>query len=268
MNRSYVLAGAVVIGLAALGLLQRRPSVWPAPPQPDAPAPSPTEADAPPINDLPESPVVEPAVGPPVVIRTDRPLATVNGVVITLRDLIPLSETNAPTQYTFTTAGYHYLLERAIERELVTQQARAQGITLTPHHHDQLAHVEQAYYGRDGVAPDNVLARPNETSSLENQIHFAVRDAAGRLLLTELLAANGVPPPHVTEAQVLAHYQEHRQQFGALPESPAERDAAWQRIRNQIRQELTRANLRSYQTEQETYLARLRSRASVEVPNP
>src|SRR2546425_13121403 len=76
-----------------------------------------------------------------VRVAAGKALAKVNQATITLKDLLPLSGSEAeqimsPEMFTF-------LLDRAINRELTFQTARASGIELTPEQQAQREQVRQ-----------------------------------------------------------------------------------------------------------------------------
>ena len=119
--------------------------------------------------------------------------------------------------------------------------------------------------GRDGANPENVLAHLNTSASLDSQIEFEKRDAAGLLMQETLLDRSGGPPLIVTEDQVQRYYQQNVEKYGALPTETNERAAAWQQIDTQIRRELMYSNLQAHQTALNDYMDQLKATADIQI---
>jgi len=191
-------------------------------------------------------------------------LANVNGVPITLRDLIAIDPSeSSETEHSMSEDAYKYLLDRAIKRELAFQAAQQQGIQLSQQQQAQLDQIDRTARSRD-EDPDT-LARLNTPASREAQIEFEKRDAAGLLMQEALLEHSGGPSPHVTEDQVKQYYQQNIQLYGQLPSDPGERDVAWRRIDAQIRTDLRYSTLQAHQDALDDYMKGLKAAANVQI---
>jgi hypothetical protein len=174
-----------------------------------------------------------------VPVAADRVVARVNGAAITGRDLVAFGNAT-PGSQSMSSEMYDALLERAIDRELVVQQARKQGITLDDVRKHQLDQVRAAQAAR---TPDD-----------QGQIEWEARDAEGRLLLDTLLAHEGTSAIP-TQKDVDGYYDAHRADFGDMPRTNADLD---------IRQTLAGDMTASYQQSERAFRQRLRAAASVE----
>lgn len=194
-------------------------------------------------------------------IVADQVVATVNGVGIFGKDLVPFSVGEGPTRKALSPELFDYLLQRAINRELVVQAARAEGVELADAQQQQLEQLRARLEKKDPAVV--VPARVDPA-----KVDFEVRDAAGLLLQAALLQKAGYAPPYVTEGQVRAYYEEHRDRFGELPEEAAERQAAWGKIDFEIRKELAPAAQAEYREQVRQYLERIREAAKIDVYPP
>ncbi len=189
--------------------------------------------------------------------RPDQVLATVNGTPIMLVDLMPLPSTNSEAEQKIDPAVYNYFLQRAINRELVLQAAKAQGVTLNQAQEDQLAKLratrEQPYPGMVSQLTVNAA-----------EVEFELRDAQVFMLQTSLMAQAGARP-NVTPDQVEQYYQTHLAQFGELPADPQARQQAWQAIDFQIREQLAAGTRTGYQQQLDAYMAQLKASANIVV---
>jgi hypothetical protein len=190
-------------------------------------------------------------------IRRDQVLATVNGTTLTLRDLIPLGGTNAAGEEQVDQATYDYFLGRAIDRELILQTARAQGVGLTESQDQQLAKLRAL---REQPEPGLVSKLTVDAA----QIDFELRDSQAFMLQTALMAKGGATP-NVTPDQVEQYYLNHLGEFGDLPADPQERQAAWQRMDVQIRNRLAASARSQYQAQLTQYMNQLKSKAAIHV---
>jgi hypothetical protein len=191
-------------------------------------------------------------------LRADRVLATVNGIPLTLRDLVPLSSTNGEQE--IAPEAYQYFLDRAINRELIIQTAKAQGVTLTDAQGEQLARTRMA---REQSEPGLV----GKLTVNAAQIEFESRDAAAFMLQTSLMARMGASP-NVMPEQVETFYRDHIAEFGELPADAAERQAAWQRIDIQIREQLANQTRSQYNKQLQQYMDALRQGARITMTPP
>jgi hypothetical protein len=256
---TFAVVAAVVI--AAVFIFIRKPIPPPAPG-----APLPTEgATSRPAPTGPRLETIVPKGGgePMRVVRargTDV-LATVNGVAITLKDLIPLAPADLSTEQTLSPEVYDAFLKRAIERELTDQAARAQGIQLTDGQQQQLERFRAMSQHHD---PD-VLQEMNKTPAL---VEFDVRDDASLLLQGNLAAQAGLPSPFVTPGQVEEYYAAHKADYGELPAEPEAHDAAWRQIDFAVRQKLTPEVQARYQEALRGFLDSLKAKANIKVVGP
>lgn len=185
-------------------------------------------------------------------------LANVNGEPIFLRDLIPIENPTDTNPRELSGDVFSYLLDRAIVRELVTQEARRLGIGLRDDEQKRLADQrEQRTHGGPGYL-HSLNASP---ASLE----FELRDAQAFMLQTNLLAAEGASP-HVTSAQVLDYFHQHVGEFDPLPEAPAQREAAWREIDNKIRNRLASAVRGAYDKSLAVRMDSLKAAATIDIP--
>jgi hypothetical protein len=168
--------------------------------------------------------------GQPRAVRVGRAqvLARVNGTPITGDDLASFTTSSGADQE-LALPTLSFLLQRAIERELTLQAARAQGVELTQEQKGRVARLRQE--GRGGPA----------------QVDFDARDLEGQFLLASLAQKAGVPPPFASAKDVEQYYESHRDQYDELPLAPAARAAAWLRIEIEIRQTLATERQAAYQ---------------------
>jgi len=190
------------------------------------------------------------------LVRPNEVLAMVNGIPITLWDLIPLQSTNNAEQQ-IDPVTYNYFLQRAINRELIMQAAQAQSITLNQAQEDQLAKFrgerEQPYPGQ-----------VSQLSINPAEIEFELRDDQAFMLQTSLMAAAGFTP-NVTPVEVEQYYQQHIDEFGQLPADPQARQQAWQTIDIEIRNQLAENTRTDYQKQLDVYMNGLKAKANIVV---
>lgn len=247
-----VIIAVAVFAAAAFYFLAKRPareSAVSAPPPDETPVekilreseklPPPVESPSPlkAIVEVINPP--EPVAPPPVQVMTTEVfrinsnmiLASVNGMPITLRDLMPVNPTRL-TENNFSPEMYGSLLDRAINRELAMQEAKRRGVGLSDQQKADLEKIRQRALERD----------PNSFSDVHDdydaKAEFEVRDFAGLMLQEALLAAAGGPPKYVTPELVQQYYEAHKDQYGELPADEAGRNEAWSQIDLQIRSDL------------------------------
>jgi hypothetical protein len=194
-----------------------------------------------------------------VRVSPGKVLANVNGVAITPQDLMPLPAEKTGSEQTLSAERYHFLLDRAIEREVTFQAARGQGLELSATQRQQL---EQLRARSERIEPgvfDTVQHNPANAE-------FAVRDATGLLLQASLAEKAGVPSPHVTAAHVQAYYQQHRADYDALPVDSAQRAAAWERIDHDIRSKLASQVREEHQARFDQFKEQLKASTLITVP--
>ena len=189
-----------------------------------------------------------------LAIATTDVLAEVNGVAIRLADLMAIEP--GERERVLDPVTLRFLLDRAIERELVAQAARAAKIELTDEQRAALAARRAQLAER---APGTIAA----ITATDAGIAFAIRDAEGLMLRGDLVAASGAPSPHVEPADVDAYYREHQRELPALPADPAARAVAWRTIDGTIRERLATAQAAAYTQAVHDTMAALRARAQV-----
>jgi hypothetical protein len=236
------------------------PLARPAAPAADSPPP-PAEpamvgeqqaAVAPPAAEVP------PPSAPAQTVRLNSGMviASVNGVAITLKDLMPVNPSVA-TERTMTREMFTALLDRAVRRELAAQEARTRGIELGDEQRKQLDMIRERALERDPAsftdAHDDYAAKAD----------FEVRDFAGLMLQESLLAAAGGPPKYVTPEAVEKYYQEHKADFGELPEDPEQRRQAWEKMEIDIRNAMAGDVEAMYQRELQSMMDGLKQKADV-----
>src|SRR6516162_559602 len=69
-------------------------------------------------------------------------LASVNSREITAKDLVPLNERDGEKETELPLESYQYLIDRAVNRELIFQAAKSAGIELDESQKDQLASLK------------------------------------------------------------------------------------------------------------------------------
>lgn len=183
-----------------------------------------------------------------VVVRPRQVVARVNGVEITGADLLAFDAAEGSEQ-TMSAAMFTFLRERAVDRQLVIEDARARGIELDAPRQRQLDALRHAALAQGELPPERV--------------EFEVRDAAGPLLADALLAARGGRPPHTTQAEVDLYYSAHATEYEPLPEDADARAAARHRIDVAIRGLLNRTAQEAHQRAVRALLEELRGGAVI-----
>lgn len=189
------------------------------------------------------------------LVRPGEVLATVDGTPITLGDLMPLHSTNPKDAQQMDSVTYHYLLQRAINRQLIMGAAMARGIALTQSQEEQLQKYQAE---REQPEPGLISKLTVDTA----QIQFELQDEQAFMLQTSLMAASGYSPD-VSPDQVQQYYQQHMDQYGQLPDDPQARQQAWQSIEYQIRETLANSVRTQYQQQLDAYMSQLQARASI-----
>jgi hypothetical protein len=249
--RSLILVAALAIAGTTAYVLARTPA------QPSSP---PRTARKPAAREAPLVITAEPARrtgaaadirGAPaaaVKVIASQPVATVNGTVITGRQLLAWRGRD-PAEQEMTPEMFAALKSRAIERELTFEEARRQGIDLGPAQRQQLEEVR-----------NNARARGETDAS---QLDFEQDDARAHLLAAALLEKSGVPAPFATDADVKRYYASHEDELGELPGDPAARQAAWKKLEIDIRQTLALELQAQYQQRVRGYFDQLRASARI-----
>lgn len=228
----------------------------------EAPAPPPAETPAPQVATAPEpiAEVEEPLpeyTGPLMSLDTSMVLASVNGVPITLKDLMPISPTGRSDRK-MTPEMFTFLVDRAVTREATLQAAKAQGLELTPEQQASLELVRQRALERD----PRVFSDAQD--DYEAKAAFEEKDYRGLMMAETLLAASGGPPKYVTPEMVQQHYDQNKAEYGELPADEPARQEAWLKIDEAIRNKLAPQLEAEYQKSLEALLASLKGGANVQ----
>ena len=272
-----VLIGAAVIGAAVWWMSRSRPQAAPEPVKVGSPAPSVPAGDVSPAAAAKPAPVLKTtAVFLPADIMPsdagkdadaevssrriapDTALAVVNGVTIVGKDLAPFPNT---AEQSMSEEMLTFLLNRAIDRELVFQAARQEQVELDEAGQRELDRVRASLFKKDPA-----VIKPAEPDPAT--VEFEQRDATALLLRTALLNKAGIAAPIVTRAMVDQYYSDHTTTYGELPADPTARDEAWRKIELQIRNELVLQRMTEYAEGAADYLQKLRASASVQVLSP
>jgi hypothetical protein len=188
-------------------------------------------------------------------LRPDQVLAMVNDHAIKLGDVIPVT-TNG-SQVEISLQDMKFFLKRAVDRELIFETAKQQGVTLNDAQNQQLANLNSM---RNLPEPGGIA----KLNSSWAQRELEMEDAQAFMLQTTLMAAQGASP-NVTEPQVEAYYLDHQSQYGELPVDDTARAQAWAKIDFQIRQELAAATRTSYNDKLAAYMNQMESSAKIEM---
>lgn len=201
--------------------------------------------------------------------KPDEVVATVNGVPITGLDLVPLNSADPNAKFNLSKDMYQYLLDRAIVRELAVQEAKREGIALTPSQHQQLENQrEKLRKTEDAEDAAGAIAHLNRTGTLQDQIEFQVRDNAAFFLLSALMDKAGVTPMLPSNVHVQEYYNAHAAEYGALPNDPDQKAAAWNQIYNDISMKLQPAILQAHGEERVQYIDQLKASAQITTNRP
>jgi hypothetical protein len=265
LSRALALMAVAIVVTAVLlyvfrGSTRRDTPAVPAAPAVEKPVAEPARAEQPeptvtraePTIEQPSSEVAVPDL-PQAMIQPDQTVATVNGIAITGRDLLPFGST---AQQSVTPEMFEFLLNRAIERELILQEAEAQDVKLSPLQQSELARLRASL-----AAPDPNVIQDMQGREAKADLEF--RHAEAMLLQTALLEKAGHSPPYVTADQAEDYYQSHKDTYGDLPTNDAERAGAWREIEQRIRQDLSPQLQEAYARALESYLQELKSGADI-----
>jgi hypothetical protein len=188
-------------------------------------------------------------VAAPVVLGAGQVVATVNGVPLTGRDLLAFSA-GGPPERSLTSEMFAFLRQRAIERELVLQEARVQRVELGPPQIEQLAKVRPA-------ARERGVSDPNELDFEE----LEARTDMLKAVLAE--SVGGVAPPFATASDVDRYFEAHAAELGVASAEPSARARARQELDTRIRELLAKDIANEYKEQLERYMTRLRSEGHI-----
>lgn len=240
--------GVAILLIAGLIYRHGRVSVKGVPAQPTATAITSAASK----SNLPVAakPATDTAASQPLKFRRDAILATVNGHPIRLRDVIPLTGTNDQGEVELSASDLKFFLDRAVNRELIFEAAKAQGVMLDDSQQQQLAQFSSLRSQREPGLVQRFNASP-ANDDLE------LLDAQAFSLQTSLLARQGVSPD-VSDTQVSDYYQQHSDQFVGMPTDLAD---------YQIRTLLAPAQRAQYQSQLMAYMNQVRSAAVISEPS-
>ncbi|HVV81430.1 MAG TPA: hypothetical protein VHE35_00075 [Kofleriaceae bacterium] len=199
---------------------------------PPAPSPPPVRVPPPPVT----------AKG--VAIGRGQTIATINGVAITGADLVAFRAKDGDSLH-MSPEMYDFLAQRAIEREVTLQAARARNLELSAADEAQVAQARA-----------NAAAR-GETDPA--RLAFEEKEARAQLLLEALARAEGAPPAMPDDAAVDAYLKDHASELGPLPSDPQ----AVQQLRISIRQKLYEEMANAHEESVRALLARLEAEAHI-----
>jgi hypothetical protein len=151
------------------------------------PTPVPARLDKTPPRMVEEAAGAEPQKV--VQVKGNQVLATVNRIPVTLKDLVGEGRSEAR----FAVEEYEYLLSRAVEREAAIQAALSQGVTLTDGQMRQLEAIHERVMGGEVEKDGSKVSHVNAAGSVDQRAAYAVRDAAGLMLIVNLMTKSGLP---------------------------------------------------------------------------
>jgi hypothetical protein len=192
-----------------------------------------------------------------VELQPDVALAEVNGVTLTLKDLISVNRSESAAQ-TMRSDAYNHLLAKAIERQVIFQAAEAQGLELDEAQKHELETILDAAFERAGEP----YVPAGYDAQAQGEFEIQVRTA--ELLLDLLLNEPGPPSQYVTPERVQEYYAEHQAEFDKLPEDPAARSQAWPPIEAEIRDRLTSEVFVQHERKRRQLLEVLKSEGTIE----
>lgn len=185
--------------------------------------------------------------------RPDAVLAAVNGYALTVQDVLPPGSSNRPISL----GVCQYFLKRAVDRELIFQTAKAQGVKLDDSQKQQLNNFKAKR-----SQPEPGLVRDLNGGAAE--MTFELQDAEAFMLQTSLLEKSGASP-NVTTEQVQAYYQQHASEFDDLPAGGTARQEVWGNIEVEIRHLLAPGVRSVFQDQLAGYMNQLRAGADIQL---
>ncbi len=189
--------------------------------------------------------VCPPVSAPVLHVRWNQVLATVNGHPLMLRDIVPVTSTNPP-ETDLSAQDLKFFLGRAVDRELIFETAKKQGVFLDDSQQQQLAQ----FRSMRGQTEPGLITRLNPSQPDDD---LELLDAEAFMLQTSLLARNGISPD-VTAEEVSAYYQQHSAEYAGMTQDQAE---------YQIRTLLAPTERTKYQNELASYMNQIRANASI-----
>ena len=138
-------------------------------------------------------------------------VALVNGVALTMNDVLPATVGPAATDPTIDLATLQALRQRAIDRQLILQTATNLNVYLTAAQQAALTGLRAAI---SSSAPYAGQAGPGTQATLALQTNFQVKDATAQYLLMTLLPVQ-TPAPGAPPVDRAAQVQQYLQQLRA-----------------------------------------------------
>ena len=182
-------------------------------------------------------------------------LAVVNGKQLKLPDLVPWNPVGTNQDLQFSHETFNYLLDRALNRELILQTARNQGVGLDDSQRQQLAEFRQQRTRRE---PGLVEALNRDST----QADFEMRDAEAFMLQATLLEKAGASP-NVTAEDVKAYYAQHAREFEGLPSDEIDGKQDWTKIDVQIRNLLAPIKREKFQSQMIAYMDQIKAKSNI-----
>ena len=196
---------------------------------------------------------------PVIWVQPDTVLAKVGVVAITLKDLTAVNLA-VSTGQSFRADAYDRLLDKAIEREVIFQGAKARGVELTDAQKNDLENIRLSALARGSAA----YTAPGYEA--EAQAAFEVQDRSAQMLQNVLLNESGPPVQQITPAEIQAYYEAHQSEFAELPKNPEARAKVWQGIESEIQSRLIPEVYRNYEKKRQTLLDELQADIVIEKP--
>lgn len=190
------------------------------------------------------------------VFRDDDVVATINGVAFRARDVIAMTPGSSQQ---ISIDEMKDAVNRHVIEEAIFRKATSQGVDLTAEEQKRLAAI--------------VNVTPNPAWTAE-ELAFRQADAAifqrgvrSDLLLDHLLRAQNVPQPKrpVSNAEVRAYYDQHRNEYPPLPEGADPANPVVQKIYQEIRNRLMGLNIKEYNRVKVDYARQLQAQSGIEV---
>jgi hypothetical protein len=187
-----------------------------------------------------------------ITLKRDDVLVTVNGVVLTAKDVIGFGPDQADRS--LGRPDLRTALDLAVTRVLLTQEATVQGLTMSD--------AERVWVGRPLTLKMALGAAPaTKPGSDAATVEIDKRNADANILLGGLLAKAGTPVPGMTSDEVLAYFREHAQEFGSVDPSPGTPE--WDRVDSEIKTRNVPAQLARFNTQRAVLVNELKAKAQI-----
>lgn len=183
----------------------------------------------------------------------DTVLASVNGHILTAKDVFPpgSSDQNISSEVC------EYFRQRAVDRELIFETAKAQNIGINESQQQQFANLQRI---RQQQGPGLV----RDLSGVTENLSFELLDDQAFMLQASLMQKMGASP-NVTSQQVADYYKQHTSEFGELPAEESARQEAWSEIDFKIRQTLAFNVRTDFQRKLADYMKQIHAAANIQL---